>query len=106
MPQQPEPPAEQPRDDASPAGPEQPEPATQPTAASQPEAKPATGEYKPELIPGALFPHEVPSEHWDVDFGDSKQVYQGSDLPIWILAGWATFIIWALVYLYFGLIEF
>lgn len=50
-----------------------------------------------------LFPHEEPSEHWDVDFGDTKQVYQGADLPVWILAGWAVFIIWAVVYLVSGL---
>ena len=56
-----------------------------------------------EVSQGAMFPHEIPSEHWDADFGDSKQVYQGSDLPIWILAGWAAFIIWAVVYLVSGL---
>lgn len=50
-----------------------------------------------------LFPHEVPSEHWDIDFGDSKQTYQGTDLPVWILAGWAAFILWAVIYLYSGL---
>jgi len=38
-----------------------------------------------------------------VDFGDGKQVYEGSSLPMWILAGWATFIIWAVVYLVAGL---
>ena len=52
---------------------------------------------------GAMFPHEIPSEHWDADFGDGKQVYEGSALPVWILAGWATFIIWAVVYLVAGL---
>ena len=56
-----------------------------------------------ELIKGAIFPHEVPSEHWDVDFGDSKQVYEGADLPIWLLAGWAIFILWAVIYLVSGL---
>ena len=56
-----------------------------------------------EVSKGTLFPHEIPSDHWDADFGDSKQVYQGSDLPIWILAGWAAFIIWAVVYLVSGL---
>jgi tryptophan-rich sensory protein len=48
----------------------------------------------------------VPTEHWQADFSDSRQVYQGSRLPAWLLAGWATFIIWALVYLYFGLSKF
>lgn len=55
---------------------------------------------------GSVFPHEVPSEHWGVDFGDSKQVYQGAELPMWILAGWAIFIIWAIVYLISGLPTF
>ncbi|HMQ56580.1 MAG TPA: hypothetical protein PKE64_01985 [Anaerolineae bacterium] len=66
----------------------------------------SASEYNPKFIKGALFPHEVPTEHWDADFGDPKKVYQGHDLPMWILAGWATFIIWALVYLYAGLSEF
>ena len=69
--------------------------------------EPDTGEVTKidsvEVSRGALFPHEIPSEHWDADFGDSKQVYQGSDLPMWILAGWAAFIIWAVVYLVSGL---
>ena len=60
-------------------------------------------DYYPQVKPGALFPHETPSEHWDVDFSDSKQVYQGSELPLWILAGWAIFLIWAIVYLVSGL---
>ena len=50
-----------------------------------------------------LFPHEAPTEHWDIDYNDSKQSYQGTDLPIWLLAGWAAFIIWAVVYLISGL---
>ena len=91
----PEPPDEQPRDE------------TPSSESDQPETSPsAAGEYNPQFIQGALFPHEVPSEHWDADFGDSRQVYQGSDLPLWLLAGWAVFIIWALVYLYFGLRKF
>jgi hypothetical protein len=55
---------------------------------------------------GALFPHEIPADHWDVDFADNKQVYQGTDLPVWILAGWAAFIIWAVIYLISGLPTF
>ncbi len=70
-------------------------------------AEPDTGEVakidSAEVSKGAFFPHEIPTEHWDADFGDSKQVYQGSDLPIWILAGWAAFILWAVVYLVSGL---
>ena len=50
-----------------------------------------------------VFPHEAPAEHWEADFGDSKQVYEGTALPIWLLAGWAIFILWAVVYLLFGL---
>ena len=94
MPASPQPPDEQPRDKT-----------TSPEAA-QPAPSSEASEYNPQFVQGALFPHEVPSEHWDADFGDSRQVYQGSDLPLWLLAGWAVFIIWALVYLYFGLKKF
>ncbi|MEM7344460.1 MAG: hypothetical protein AAF485_09460 [Chloroflexota bacterium] len=55
------------------------------------------------LTDGGFFPHEVPSEHWDVDFGDSHEVYEGTSLPLWILAGWAAFILWAVTYLALGL---
>jgi hypothetical protein len=96
MPPQSEPPNDQSREGTAPGGPAQPEPATQPAAS----------EYKPEFNQGALFPHEIPSEHWDADFGDNRQVYEGTALPIWVLAGWAVFIIWAMVYLYFGLTKF
>jgi hypothetical protein len=91
-----------------PGGATSPDGAAQPDAASQPnpEASPPVDPYEPELIQGGLFPHEVPTEHWQADFSDSRQVYQGSRLPVWLLAGWATFIIWALVYLYFGLTKF
>ena len=83
--------------------------------AEKPEAKqktifkpePETGEVTAiesiEVSRGAFFPHEIPSEHWNPDFGDSKQVYQGTELPIWLLAGWAAFIIWAVIYLVTGL---
>ena len=63
-------------------------------------------EYNPEFIEGAWFPHQIPTEHWKADFADPKTVYQGAELPVWILAGWAVFILWALVYLWFGLSEF
>ena len=49
------------------------------------------------------FPHDAPLEHWDADFGDSKEVYEGTALPLWLLAGWAIFILWAVAYLAFGL---
>ena len=48
------------------------------------------------------FPYEAQSDHWDADFSNSKEVYQGAALPVWILAGWAVFIIWAIVYLMAG----
>lgn len=104
MEQQPKHPEAQPGDktspdDVTPAGTE-----AQSDAGAPP--PPEEDAYKPELIQGGLFPHEVPTEHWQADFSDSRQVYQGSRLPIWLLAGWATFIIWALVYLYFGLTKF
>lgn len=65
-------------------------------------------EKKPREAPSSaeswsMFPHDAPSEHWDADFSDPKQAYQGTDLPIWLLAGWAAFIIWAVVYLVSGL---
>ena len=50
----------------------------------------------------ASFPYEAQSEHWNVDFSNSKEVYQGSALPVWILAGWAIFIIWAIIYIMAG----
>lgn len=74
-----------------------------PLVQPQREAPTEGPDYYPQIKPGALFPHEAPSEHWNVDFGDSKQVYQGSELPAWILAGWAVFLIWAIVYLVSGL---
>jgi hypothetical protein len=62
-----------------------------------------TGELVPKQPRQPLFPYEEPSEHWDIDFGDSKQTYQGAELPIWLLAGWAIFILWAIIYLMSGL---
>lgn len=64
-------------------------------------AKPAQGGTP--AASGPAFPHDKPSEHWQIDFGDSKQTYEGADLPIWILAGWAAFILWAVIYLISGL---
>ncbi len=103
-----EPKPEQPEDapEVNPSSDGTPPPEAPTPAGATPDPGPPVDEYKPELIQGGLFPHEVPSEHWKADFGDSRQVYQGSTLPIWLLAGWATFIIWALVYLYFGLTTF
>lgn len=60
-------------------------------------------EYAPEISETALFPHEVPSEHWDVDFSDGEEIYEGTTLPVWLLAGWAIFILWAVIYLVVGL---
>jgi hypothetical protein len=54
-------------------------------------------------IEGTLFPYEKATEHWDIDFNDTHQSYEGSDLPLWILAGWAMFILWAVIYLVAGL---
>ena len=67
------------------------------TETAAPEAMPPAGDDR------YLFPHEAPGGHWEADFGDSKQVYEGTALPIWLLAGWAIFILWAVVYLLFGL---
>lgn len=54
------------------------------------------------ILPPRQVPYEPQSEHWDADFGNSKEVYQGTALPAWILAGWAIFIIWAIIYLTAG----
>jgi hypothetical protein len=62
-----------------------------------------TGELVPKQPRQPLFPYEEPSEHWDIDFADSKQTYQGAELPIWLLAGWEIFILWAIIYLMSGL---
>jgi hypothetical protein len=73
-----------------------------------PAEKPKTEETptqreKPSAQTRPVFPHEIPTEHWEADFADPKQVYEGTALPIWLLAGWAIFIIWAVVYLVSGL---
>lgn len=85
-------------------------PPPQPIEASfspaQPEPQEATGGQILKIPLGSMFPHEPPSEHWEADFSDSKQVYQGTDLPVWILAGWAVFIVWAVIYLLSGLPTF
>ena len=49
------------------------------------------------------FPHDAMTEHWDIDFSNSKESYEGMELPVWILAGWAVFIIWAVIYLTAGI---
>ncbi len=54
-------------------------------------------------ISESLFPYEKATEHWDIDFNDTNKSYEGSELPLWILAGWAMFILWAVVYLIAGL---
>jgi hypothetical protein len=71
---------------------------------SQPQA-PGEGPSAPigQVPSGSMFPHERPTEHWEADFADPKEVYEGTALPIWLLAGWAIFIIWAVIYLVSGL---
>ena len=73
--------------------------------ATQEKGQESTTEQAPTSTSPAqyLFPHEAPSDHWNVDFGDGKKVYEGSALPVWILAGWAIFILWAMAYLILGL---
>ena len=73
------------------------------TPQTETEAEQTATEYAPEMSQTTLFPHEIPSEHWDVDFGDGEEVYEGTTLPIWLLAGWAIFILWAVIYLVVGL---
>ncbi len=101
-------PEQEPEADTPKAQPETAAASTQPVAEQVAQPAEAAAETAPAAPPSdtpdqRMFPHETPGEHWDVDFGDSKQAYQGSDLPVWILAGWAIFIIWALIYLIAGL---
>jgi hypothetical protein len=84
---------EWPQERERPAGPDQAE-ASQPAEAE---------ELKPPETTRGMFPYEPPTEHWDVDFGDNQQTYEGTELPIWLLAGWAAFILWAVIYLISGL---
>ncbi len=58
----------------------------------------ADDEYGEELT-GTLFPYVDNKKHWEIDFNDTKQSYEGSALPPWVLAGFAVYIIWAAVYL-------
>lgn len=55
-------------------------------------------EYGEELT-GTLFPYVDNKQHWNIDFNDTKQSYEGSALPAWVLAGFAIYIIWAAIYL-------
>lgn len=72
-------------------------PEERPEAKETPQSETSSAQTRP------AFPHEIPTEHWEADFADPKQVYEGTALPIWLLAGWAVFIIWAVVYLVSGL---
>ena len=66
----------------------------------------AAGYQPPAEAPGQSrldFPYEAQTEHWEIDFGDSHKTYEGSELPLWLLAGWAAFILWAVAYLISGL---
>jgi hypothetical protein len=84
----------------------QPQPEEQPQAPpgqAEPQPQPSAAVQMPQVSSNLLFPHEPPAEHWDVDFGNSKEVYEGTELPVWILAGWAVFILWAVIYLISGL---
>jgi len=84
-------------------------PAPPPPKGSKPESgTTAGGEGGPTLssmkmISGTIFPYEAPTDHWEIDFNDSQQSYEGTALPIWLLAGWAAFILWAIIYLIVGL---
>ena len=89
---------------------EAPTPPAKPVQTAAPPAPPEEAQPEPPKEPEpvkspmtALFPHEEPSEHWDADYANPKQVYEGAELPIWILAGWAIFILWAVIYLVSGL---
>lgn len=50
-------------------------------------------------LKGSIFPYVDNKKHWDIDYNDTSQSYEGSALPAWILAGFAVFVLWAIVYL-------
>ncbi len=52
-----------------------------------------------EQLTDTLFPYVDNKKHWDIDFNDTNQSYEGSALPAWVLAGFAIYIIWAATYL-------
>ncbi len=62
-----------------------------------------TNEEVVEKMAGTIFPYDAQTDHWDVDFNDTNKSYEGSALPLWLLAGWAAFVLWAVVYLVVGL---
>lgn len=56
-----------------------------------------------EELKGTLFPYVDNAQHWDVDFNDTHQSYEGSALPPWILTGFTVFVLWAIIYMIFAL---
>lgn len=59
---------------------------------------PAEVQYGEELT-GTIFPYIDNSHHWDIDYNDTNQSYEGSVLPPWILGGFAVYVLWSIIYL-------
>jgi hypothetical protein len=81
--------------------PDTPTPDAAPAPLDAPAAE-STPAYGTELE-GTYFPYIDNARHWDVDFNDTHQSYEGDALPGWLLAGWAAFIVWAIAYLILAL---
>jgi hypothetical protein len=60
-------------------------------------------QYGQEELKGTIFPYVDNTQHWDIDFNDTNQSYEGSVLPPWILVGFAIFVLWAIVYMVIAL---
>lgn len=60
---------------------------------------PADVQYGEELT-GTIFPYVDNTQHWDIDYNDTSQSYEGSALPPWILGGFTLFVLWSIVYLW------
>ncbi|MFN8446845.1 MAG: hypothetical protein U0175_38985 [Caldilineaceae bacterium] len=71
------------------------------TQPSEPQAQ-ADAQYGEELK-GTIFPYVDNARHWDIDFNDTSQSYEGSALPPWILGGFAIFVLWSIVYMVIAL---
>lgn len=62
------------------------------------QAKTSETDYGNE-IPGTYFPYVDNKQHWDIDYNDTKYSYEGSALPAWVLAGFAVYVLWSIIYL-------
>ncbi len=59
-------------------------------------------EYGNELS-NTYFPYVDNKQHWDIDYNDTNHSYEGSALPAWVLAGFAVYVLWSIIYLIIAL---